>query len=64
MEENYVILFFATIIAIFCIKLLFFIRRCKHATFETYSNDMPEHIKNEIDDRNTQRILSLWGNLG
>lgn len=60
MEENYVILFFATLMAIFCIKLLLFIRRCKGVTLETYSNNIPEYMKDEIAARNIQRLLSLW----
>jgi len=44
---------------VFSIKNILLLIRCKNAPTETYSKDIPEYMKQEINNRNKARILPI-----
>jgi len=57
---NILLLIVGFIGLVFSLRMLRFLRRIKNISLETYSNNIPTQLKQEIDARNRQRIFNLW----
>jgi len=44
---------------VFSVKHVLILIRCKNAPTETYSKAIPEHMKQEINNRNLNRVLPI-----